>query len=286
MHVQSETRTDRAIICGTTSGLEGVLSVDIVLASDANGAFVWGVLDRLLDEPTFTFEAITASGFGAVEAAVFAYGLSLGGRRGARTALANFWRRVSHASMFAVDRAGLLRSILEQSIDIEQIRDERCPVKLGVLAVNARTDAVKMFSGEQLSINAIVAAATVPFISAPVEIDGDIYWGDGELSQLPPPRSPKAGHRLVIAGRPSLFVAPCPDRSVAATQCATKCAPVHTIFDSQYRAGAAFFVRPWIDWGELTGMRDRGRQRAADWLAAGPLRTDETAAMNCERRYT
>ncbi|RWD67496.1 MAG: hypothetical protein E5V89_06410 [Mesorhizobium sp.] len=281
MHVQSETRTDRAIICGTTSGLEGVLSVDIVLASDANGAFVWGVLDRLLDEPTFTFEAITASGFGAVEAAVFAYGLSLGGRRGARTALANFWRRVSHASMFAVDRAGLLRSILEQSIDIEQIRDERCPVKLGVLAVNARTDAVKMFSGEQLSINAIVAAATVPFISAPVEIDGDIYWGDGELSQLPPLRSPKAGHRLVIAGRPSLFAAPCPDRSVAATQCA----PVHTIFDSQYRAGAALFVRPWIDWGELSGMRDRGRQHAADWLAAGPLRTDETAAMNCERRY-
>ncbi|RWA67799.1 patatin-like phospholipase family protein [Mesorhizobium sp.] len=285
MHVQSGTRTDQAVISRTNSRLEGGQSVDIVLASDAHGAFVWGVLDRLLDEPNFTFEAITAAGFGAVEAAVLAYGLSLGGRRGARTALANFWRRVSHASMFAIDRASLLRSILEQSIDIEQIRDERCPVKLGILAVNARTDGVTIFSGEQLSIKAVVAAATVPFLSPPVEIDGDSYWGDSELSQLPPAWSPKTSHRLIVAGRPSLFTTLCPDRSFSSTHCATKCAPVHTIFDSQYRVGAALFVRPWIDWGELTDMRDRGRQCAAGWLAADLFSTDERPAIGCRAQY-
>ena len=285
MHAQSETYTDKAIVSGTSYRPEGRQSVEMLVSSDAHGAFVWGVLDRLLDEPNCTFNAVTASGFGAVEAAVFAYGLSLGGRRGARTALANFWRRVSHASIFVSDRASLLRSILEQSIDIEQIRDERCPVKLGFLAVNARTDAVKIFTGEQLSINAIVAAATVPFLSPPVEIDGDTYWGDGELSQLPAVRSTEVRHRLIIAGRPSVFATPCPDRSFAANHCATKCAPVHTIFDSRHRAGAPLLMRPWIDWGELTDMRDRGRQRAADWLAADPLRTDEFPAINCERRH-
>ncbi|RVC47380.1 MAG: hypothetical protein EOS54_01290 [Mesorhizobium sp.] len=285
MHVQSGTRIDQAIIPGTRSRLEEGQSVDIILASDAHGAFVWGVLDRLLDEPNLVFSAVTASGFGAVEAAVLAYGLSLGGRRGARMALTNFWRRVSHASMFSIDRASLLRSILEQSIDIEQLRDERCPVKLGVLAVNAGTDAVKVFTGEQLSINAIVAAATVPFLSPPVEIDGDSYWGDGELSQLPPARSPKTSHRLIIAGRPSLFTTLCPDRSFSSTHCTTKCAPVHTIFDSQYRGGAALFARPWIDWGELTGMRDRGRQCAEGWLVADLFGIDERPAVGCRVQH-
>ncbi|WP_027169814.1 hypothetical protein [Mesorhizobium sp. WSM3224] len=282
MHVQTGTEIDHAVIA--RPAVEARQRVDIVLASDARGAFVWGVLDRLLDEPGLSFGTVTASGFGAVEAAVFAYGLGLGGRRGARTALANFWRRVSHASIFVIDRASLLRSILEQSIDIEQIRDERCPVKLGVLAANARTDAVKIFTGEQLSINAIVAAATVPFLSSPVEIDGDTYWG-GEFSHLPPIRSTDVRHRLIIAGRPSVFATPCPDRTFAANHCATKCAPVHTIFDSRHRAGAPLLMRPWIDWGELTDMRDRGRQGAADWLAADPLRTDELPVINCEKRY-
>ncbi|TIU28902.1 MAG: hypothetical protein E5W38_22625, partial [Mesorhizobium sp.] len=146
-------------------------------------------------------------------------------------------------------------------------------MKLGVLTVNARTDAVKIFTSDQLSINAIVAAATIPFLSLPVEIDGDIYWGDGDVLQSPPVLSPEARHRLIVTGRPCVFTTPCPDRSLAAGHCVTKCVPVHTIFDSRYRAGAPLLLRPWIDWGELTDMRDTGRQRAADWLAADPLRT-------------
>ncbi|TIU86602.1 MAG: hypothetical protein E5W03_08785, partial [Mesorhizobium sp.] len=115
MLAQSPMKTDQAAISVADLGAED-RTIDIVLANDAHGAFVWGVLDRLLDEPRCNFSEVTASGFAAMEAAVFAYGLSVGGRRGARTALANFWRRVSHASVFANDRTGLLRSVLEQSI--------------------------------------------------------------------------------------------------------------------------------------------------------------------------
>ncbi|AZO28943.1 hypothetical protein [Mesorhizobium sp. M1B.F.Ca.ET.045.04.1.1] len=284
MLAQPAVQTDQVIMSVTDLGMED-RTIDIVLANDAHGAFVWGVLDRLLDEANCSVSGVTASGFAAMEAAVFAYGLSVGGRRGTRTALANFWRRVSHASVFADDRASLLRSILEQSIDLEQIRDEGCPVNLGVLAVNACTDAVKIFTSDQLSIDAIVAAATIPFLSLPVEIDGDVYWGDGDVFQSPPAPATEARHRLIVTGRPSVFTTPCPDRSLAAGHCSTKCASVHTIFDSRYRAGVPLLLRPWIDWGELTDMRDRGRQRAADWLAADPLRTDGTSAANCERRY-
>ncbi|RVC68837.1 hypothetical protein [Mesorhizobium sp.] len=273
MLAQSPMRTNQAAVSVADLGAEDP-TIDIVLANDAHGAFVWGVLDRLLDEPRCSFSGVTASGFAAMEAAVFAYGLSVGGRRGARMALANFWRRVSHASVFANDRTSLLRSVLEQSIDIEQIRVERCPVKLCVQAVNARTDAVKVFTGSQLSIDAIVAAATIPFLSLPVEIDGDIYWGDGDVFQSPPVLATEARHRLIVTGRPSVFTAPCPDRSPAAGCCLTRCAPVHTIFDGRYRAGAPLLLRPWIDWGELTEMRDRGRLRAADWLATEPFRAD------------
>lgn len=255
-------------------GVEGQ-TIDILLANDAHAAFVWGVLDRLLDEPDCNVSGITASGFAAMQAAAFAYGLCLGGRRGARTALANFWRRVSHASMFATDRTSLLRSMLEQSIDLKQIRDEHCPVKLGVLAVNARSDTLKIFSGEQLSVDAIVAAATVPFLCPAVEIDGDLYWGDGDISQVPPGASARASHRVVVTGKPSIFVARCPDRRVASTHCATGCAAVHTIFDKQYRAAAPLLLRPWIDWGELTDIRDRGRQCVENWLVADLSCADE-----------
>jgi len=54
----------------------------------AHGAFTWGVLDRLLDEPNLSFEGIVATSAGAMNAAVMAYGLAEGGRSGAQTALA------------------------------------------------------------------------------------------------------------------------------------------------------------------------------------------------------
>src|SRR3712207_6567480 len=67
----------------------------------AHGAFTWGVLDRLLEEERLGFEGVVATSAGAMNAAVMAYGFSEGGREGAKRALANFWRRVSHAGAFS-----------------------------------------------------------------------------------------------------------------------------------------------------------------------------------------
>jgi len=61
----------------------------------AHGAFTWGVLDRLLEENELAFEGLSATSAGAMNAAVFAYGLAVDGREGARKALASYWKRVS-----------------------------------------------------------------------------------------------------------------------------------------------------------------------------------------------
>src|SRR5262249_33663040 len=64
----------------------------------AHGGFTWGVLDRLLEEERLSFEGVSATSAGAMNAVVLAYGLTEGGREGARKALEGFWRRVSHAA--------------------------------------------------------------------------------------------------------------------------------------------------------------------------------------------
>lgn len=281
--MEIQAATDRAFIAGARPAMEDRQLIDITLASDAHGAFVWGVLDRLLDEPCFSFRTITASGFGGMEAAVLAYGLALGGRRGARTALTNFWRRVSHASMSAVATGNPLRSILEQSIDIAELHKNSCRLELNILASNARTDAVTIFTGDQLSIDAILAGATVPFLFPAVEIDGDPYWGEGEFSAVPPVPSIEAGRWLIVRGKPSGCMTPCTAHHLATN--AMNCASVHTIFDSHHRTSAALFTRPWTDWGELTDMRDRGRQRAEDWLLANHQTLSESSVIDSKNRY-
>src|SRR5271154_2514987 len=62
------------------------------------GAFTWGVLDRLLEEPTIGFDAISGASAGAVNAVLMAAGMVDGGPDEARARLAQFWQRMSRAA--------------------------------------------------------------------------------------------------------------------------------------------------------------------------------------------
>src|SRR3954454_9572485 len=76
-----------------------VKTVNLALqGGGAHGAFTWGLLDRLLEETDLGFEGLSATSAGAMNAAVFAYGLAVDGREGARKALAGYWKRVSEAA--------------------------------------------------------------------------------------------------------------------------------------------------------------------------------------------
>jgi NTE family protein len=63
----------------------------------AHGAFAWGVLDKLLEDERLDVSAISATSAGAMNAVVMAYGVSLGGREGAREKLTEFWTEISRA---------------------------------------------------------------------------------------------------------------------------------------------------------------------------------------------
>src|ERR1700731_2565341 len=76
--------------------------IDLALqGGGSRGAFTWGVLDRLLEEPWLHIAAISGTSAGAMNAAVLADGLTDGGAAGARAALDRYWERVSRAAAFS-----------------------------------------------------------------------------------------------------------------------------------------------------------------------------------------
>ena len=184
----------------------------------AHGAFAWGVLDRLLEEGALGFEGISATSAGAMNATVLAYGLHAGGPDGAREALADFWEQIARAASFGplqpslVDRLlhnheleftpafmaldlmtrlfspyefnpmnyNPLREILERSVDFERLRDCRA-VRLFLSATNVRTGKVRVFRNHEITPDAVLASACLPFMFQAVEIDGEAYWDGGYM---------------------------------------------------------------------------------------------------------
>ena len=66
----------------------------------AHGAITWGVLDRLLEDARITFDGISATSAGAMNAVALAYGWTIGGREAAKSALARFWDGVRDIAGF------------------------------------------------------------------------------------------------------------------------------------------------------------------------------------------
>jgi NTE family protein len=181
----------------------------------AHGAFTWGVLDALLQDPRLDFEALSGSSAGAMNAVVMAAGWMQGGREGARLALAQFWSEVgrqmpwsmmtkgegeslalSPASKMLATWAGMfapgdlnplginpLRGLLKSQIDFEGLR-KNSPFKLFVGATQANTGMLKVFREHELTVDMLLASACLPKIHPSVEIDGEPYW-DGGYSANP-----------------------------------------------------------------------------------------------------
>src|SRR5512146_2831786 len=78
------------------------LLVDLALqGGGAHGAFTWGVLDRLLEEPWLQIDGISGTSAGAMNAALLIYGYTRAGAEGARAAMETFWSRVAQAALFS-----------------------------------------------------------------------------------------------------------------------------------------------------------------------------------------
>jgi NTE family protein len=215
------------------------MDIDIALqGGGAHGAFTWGVLDRLLDEPRLRIDGISGSSAGALNAVVLADGFSHGGGPpGAKRALRAFWAAVSAASRFSplqrtlVDRllgkwsldyspgylimqlAGNLvspydfnpfninplRHLLGRLVDFERVR--ACgALNVFISATNVRTGRARIFRRDELDADKVMASACLPQLFQAVEIDGDAYWDGGYMGNPPlfPLIDETDAHDLVI----------------------------------------------------------------------------------------
>ncbi|MHB9835555.1 patatin-like phospholipase family protein [Paraburkholderia terrae] len=73
-----------------------------------------------------------------------------------------------------------LRDVLERHVDFEALR-AGCPIHLHLCATNVETGKVRVFDGHEISADAVLASACLPFLFQAVEIDGEHYWDGGYM---------------------------------------------------------------------------------------------------------
>ena len=190
--------------------------VDLALqGGGAHGAFTWGVLDRLLEEPWLQIEGVSGTSAGAMNAAVLVDSHAKGGAAGARVALENFWRSVSDAARFSPFRRGPLEMLLGRwTLDyspvyvamdllarvvspydlnpgganplsqiladhIDFARLAQAPIKLFITATNVHTGKGRVFRNNEITPAVLLASACLPTMFQSIEIDGEPYWDGG-----------------------------------------------------------------------------------------------------------
>lgn len=316
----------------------GTKTINLALqGGGAHGAFAWGVLDRLLEDERIAFEGLSATSAGAMNAVTLAYGMSLGGREGAKKALANFWRRVAHAGMMSpmqptwLERASHnhsleqspaflmfdlisrlyspyqfnplnynpLRQVLEQSVDFERLRKDSA-LKLFLSATNVRTGKVKVFGNDEISADAVMASACLPFMFQAVTIKGEDYWDGGymgnpaifpliykcesrdivilHINPIERVETPTSARDILnrineISFNSSLM------REMRAIAFVTKMIDdgiigdgkmkrmlIHAIEGQDFMRDLGVSSKMNADWEFLTHLRDVGRERAEQWL--------------------
>ena len=188
----------------------------------AHGAFTWGVLDRLLDEEDIEVAAITGTSAGALNGAAFKSGMVRGGRAGARANLDGLWKRMGAVGdmrmahwMRGIEPAHVAQA-LEYSVpfsmaetwsrlvspyaygpfyrnplepvvdrfDFDEICADEGPA-LFVCATCVRSGKIRVFTGDEISTDAILASACLPNLFQAVEIYDpksdrtEAYWDGG-----------------------------------------------------------------------------------------------------------
>ena len=190
----------------------------------AHGAFTWGVLDRLLEDETIEIAGISGTSAGALNGAALKAGLVMGDRAAARDNLDWLWAQVGAvgdmrlASWFRalLPLSGFWDDLTERFAPfspletatrlfspydygpfyvnplarvVERFRYDLVCADMGpafyVSATNARTGKIRVFSGDAITPDAILASACLPTIFQAVELpdpvtgETEAYWDGG-----------------------------------------------------------------------------------------------------------
>lgn len=201
----------------------------------SHGAFTWGVLDRLLEEVAadrLRISAISGSSAGAINAALAASGLVLGGADIARRKLVDFWHALSRRGFLAgnalfygepnilggfnldfspiaiaMEAMGLVVSpytnpfysdglapLVAQAFPAEEVAalNAASTPRLFVTATDVTSNGRAIFTQPDISTDAIRASACLPTEFKAVTIGDAIYWDGGYLGN--PALSPLLDH--------------------------------------------------------------------------------------------
>lgn len=306
----------------------------------AHGAYTWGVLDYLLEDGRLNFEAVSATSAGAMNAVALAYGQSCGKSEGARVMLETFWKRVSEAgnvynplktgpfapmlsAMLGPDLSPAytafeamnrvlspyqanpfnlnpLRNILEELIDFECLQSCKVSSRLFLSATNVRSGKIKVFKNSDLSVDAVLASACLPYVFQAVEIDGEHYWDGGYMGNpaiYPLIYRPKNNEVLIVHINPLCR----PDvpktaaeihnrineisfnsslmREMRAIAFVSKLIDdgkleeghynnmhIHSIHDDEVMGSLSVASKFSTDWDFLVKLKEQGRNSAKEWL--------------------
>ncbi|HUX79046.1 MAG TPA: patatin-like phospholipase family protein [Alphaproteobacteria bacterium] len=195
------------------------ISINLALqGGGAQGAFTWGVLDRLSEEEAIEVEGISGTSAGALNAAAFTYGFIKGGHKGAKKELHNLWHTISEVSgalnptqmwspFFPNDFLGWspvnfwmdfasqilspyqlnplnycpLREVLHKTIDFEVLQNTKRKIKLFIGATNVETNRLKMFHDDEICEETLLASACLPTLFQAVKWKGHYYWDGGYM---------------------------------------------------------------------------------------------------------
>ena len=179
----------------------------------AHGAYGWGVVERLLEED-IDLVGVSGASAGAINGAAVVSGYASQGSEGARAALEKVWRNVADASPLAPldvgamggpffepllrrsldiaklssryvapflpgvrDMSGLRRAV-ETSIDLDLLARQTI-LPFYVAATHIASGSARLFTGEAVTLDALMASACLPELFAAVEIDGEQFWDGG-----------------------------------------------------------------------------------------------------------
>lgn len=193
-----------------------------------------------------------------------------------------------------------LRDVLTSAIDFEALSQGNSGIKLHISATNVRNGKIRVFSDTEITADAVLASACLPFLFQAVEVDGEHYWDGGymvnpaifpiiyssaskdvvlvhvnpiERPQLPVTASDIFNRINEISFNSSLM------REMRAIAFVTRLIDAGHLDANTYsrmrihavrndadmaRLGVAGKFNP--DWEFLTGLRDAGRGEAAKWL--------------------
>ncbi len=186
-----------------------------------------------------------------------------------------------------------------ETIDFGRLRNS-CTLKVFVSATNVRTGKIRVFNNDELSVDAVLAAACVPYLFQAVEIDGDLFWDGGVMGnpaifpviyecdsrdvvvvhvnpmyRAQDPRTARevldrineisVSSSLMREMRAIAFVTKLIDEGQVNAG-ALKRMLIHAIEADGSLCGLSALSKLNADWKFLTGLRDAGRERADRWL--------------------